>query len=118
MILDIEIKIKRHNKHVNDLECVLEEAMLGETMALRVIEKVNSRLMFNYRKKIVFLDVPVHRLLCNALIQTHFACTAWYSNLKVKNTLEVIQNKCIRFYLKLQCREDMNISNKHFQRLN
>ena len=74
--------------------------------------------MFNYRKKIVFLDVPLHRLLCNALIQTHFACTAWYSNLKVKNTLEVIQNKCIRFYLKLQCREDMNISNKHFQRLN
>ena len=33
------------------------------------------------------------------------ACTAWYSNLKVKNKLQVIQNKCIRFYLKLQCRE-------------
>ena len=45
LILDIEIKIKQHNKHVNYLGCVLHEIMLGETMALRAIEKINSRLM-------------------------------------------------------------------------
>ena len=62
MILDIEIKIKQHNKHVNDLGCVLDETMLGETMALRVIEKINSRLMFRYQK-IGFSDAPLRRAL-------------------------------------------------------
>ena len=37
-----EIKIKQH-KHVNYLGYVLDETMPGETMALRVIEKINSR---------------------------------------------------------------------------
>ena len=57
-----EIKIKEH-KHLNYLECVLDE-----TMALRVIEKTNSRLKFLYRKN-WFLDVHFRRLSCNALIQ-------------------------------------------------
>ena len=34
-----DIKIKQH-KHVNFLMCVLDEAMSGETMAHRVIEKL------------------------------------------------------------------------------
>ena len=38
-----EIKIKQH-KHVNYLGFVLDEAISGETMALRVIEKISSRL--------------------------------------------------------------------------
>ena len=42
-----EIKIKQH-KHVNYLGCMLDETMSGETMALRVIEKINSRLKFLY----------------------------------------------------------------------
>ena len=33
-----EIKIKQY-KHVNYLGCVLDETVLGETMALRVTEK-------------------------------------------------------------------------------
>ena len=48
--------------------CVLDETMSGETMALRLTEKINSRLKFLYRK-IRFLDVPLCRHLCNALIQ-------------------------------------------------
>ena len=63
---------------------------------------------------------PFRRLLCKALIQPHFdyACTAWYPQLikKLKDKLQVTQNKCIRFCLKLQCRE--HISNEHFQKLN
>ena len=104
---------------MNYLGCVLDETMSGETMVLRVIEKINSRLKFLYRKN-RFLDFPLRRLLCNALIQPHFdyVCTAWYPQLtkKLKDKLQVTQHKCIRFCLKLQCRE--HISNEHFQKLN
>ena len=79
---------------------MLDESMSGETMALRVIEKINSRLKFLYRKN-RFLDVTLRRLLCNGLIQPHFdyACTAWYPNLskKLKDKLQATENKCIRF---------------------
>ena len=104
---------------MNYLGCVLDETKSGETMALRVIEKINSDLKFLYRKN-GFLDVSPHRLLCNALIQPHFdyACTAWYPQLtkKLKDKLQVTQNKCITFCLKLQREE--HISNEHFQKLN
>ena len=104
---------------MNYLECVLNEAVLGETMVFGVIEKINSRLKFLYWKS-WFLDVPLRRLLCNALIQPHFdyAFTVWYPDLskKLKDKLQVTQNKCIRFCLKLQSRE--HISNEHFHKLN
>ena len=102
-----EIKIKQH-EHVNYLRCALDEAMSGETMALTVIEKINSRLKFLYRKSRL-LDVPLWRLLCNVLIQLHFdyICNTRYPNLtkKLKEKLQVTQNKCLRFCLRLQCRE-------------
>ena len=67
-----------------------------------------------------FLDVPSHRTLCNALIQPYFdyPCTAWNPNLskKLKDKLQVTQNKCIRFSMKLRSRE--NISNENFPKLN
>ena len=44
-------------------------------------------------------------MLCNALIQPHFdyACPAWYPNLteKTKKKVQIMQNKCIRFYVRL-----------------
>ena len=44
-------------------------------------------------------------MLCNALIQPHFdyACPAWYPNLteKTKKKIQIMQNKCIRLYLRL-----------------
>ena len=92
---------------------MLDESMLGETIALRVIEKIFSRLKFLYRKN-RFLDVPLRRLLCNALIQHHFdyVCSAWYPNLsnKLKDKLQVTQNKCIGFCLKLQSKEHILMS--------
>ena len=88
-------------------------------MALRVIEKISTRLKF-LNPKNWFLDVPLRRFLRNTLIQHHFyyACTAWYPYLskKLKDKLQVTENKCIRFSLKLQSRE--HISNEHFQKLN
>ena len=60
---------------------MLCETMLGETMTLSVIDKVNNKVKFLYRKN-RFLTPTMKRLLCNALIQPHFdyACSAWYPN--------------------------------------
>ena len=78
--------------------------MSGEAMALNVVNKINNKLKFLYRKN-SFLTSALTRLLCNALIQSHFdyACSAWYPNLtkKLKHGIPTTQNKCIRFCLQL-----------------
>ena len=50
---------------------MLDETMSGEPMALKVINKINSKLKFLYRKN-RFLSPELQRMLCNALIQPHF----------------------------------------------
>ena len=96
-------QIKQHSK-VTYLGCILDETMSGESMALKVISKINSRLKFPHRKN-KFLTPALRRLLCNALIQPHFdySSSAWYPNLtqKMKNKIEITQNKCIRYCLQL-----------------
>ena len=62
------------------LGLVLDETMSGEPMALKVINKINGK--FLYRKN-RFLSPELRRMLCNALIQTHFDY-AWYPNLTEK----------------------------------
>ena len=59
--------------------------MSGESMAHKVISKVNARLKFLHRKN-KYLTPNLRCLLCNALIQPHFdyACSAWYPNLSKK----------------------------------
>ena len=97
------IEIKQHAK-VKYLGCILDESLSGESMALNVIDKINSRLKFLHRQN-RFLTPPLCRLLCNALIQPLFdyACTAWFPNLskKLRLRLQATQNKCIRFCLQL-----------------
>ena len=101
------------------LGCILDATLSGEAMALYVINKINSRLRFLYRNN-QFLSGSLRRLLCNALIQPHFdfACTAWYPNLNLslKKKLQVTQNKCIRFCLKLGNRS--HIGNDEFAKIN
>ena len=65
-----EIKIKQH-KEVTYLGCIFDSNISGEGMAVKVLNKVNSRLRFLYRKQSL-LNTPLKRLLCNALIQPHF----------------------------------------------
>ena len=81
-------------------------------MAIQVIGKINSRLKFLYRKN-RFLTPELRRLLCNALIQPHFdyASSAWYTNLNkgIKQKLQVMQNKCIRFCLKKNSRAHIGV---------
>ena len=98
-----DINIKQHSE-VTYLGCVLDETMSGEPMALKVINKINGKLKFLYTKN-RFLSSELQRMLCNALIQPHFdyACPAWYPNLteKTKKKIQIMQNKCIRFCLRL-----------------
>ena len=65
-----DINIKQHSE-VTYLGCVLGVTMLGEPMALKVINKINGKLKFLYRKN-RFLSPELRRILCNVLIQPHF----------------------------------------------
>ena len=73
-------------------------------MVLHVLNKINSRLRFLYRQS-RFLNKPLRRLLCNAMIQPFFdyACPAWYPSLRkdLQKRLQVSQNNCVRFCLQL-----------------
>ena len=86
------------------LGCILDESLSGDSMALNVIDKKNSRLKFLHRQN-RFLTPPLRRLLYNAVIQPlfNYACTAWFPNLsnKLRLRLQVTQNKCLRFCLQL-----------------
>ena len=88
-------------------------------MANKVISKVNARLIFSHWKN-KYLIPNLHRLLCNALIQPHFdyACSAWYPNhsKNLKNRIQTLQNKCIRFCLQLD--KMSHISQKEFETIN
>ena len=112
------IDIKQYSR-VTYLGCVLDENLSGESMALHVLNKVSTKLKFLYRKN-EFLSAPLRRLLCNALIQPHFdyASSAWYINLnkKYKAKLQIMQNKCIRFCLKLDKKTHVGLN--EFEKLN
>ena len=106
------IQTYKINFQINYLGCLFDEKCTGESMALRVLEKINGRLKFLWRKN-KFLTPPLKRLLCNALIQPHFdyASSAWYPNLqkKLSKKLQTCQNKCIRFCLSLGNRSHVGI---------
>ena len=79
--------------------------MYGQSMTHKVINKVNARPKFLYRKN-KYLTQNLLRLLRNTLIQPHFdyaCCSPWYPNLskKLKNKIQASQNKCILFCLQL-----------------
>ena len=71
---------------------------------LKCAKKINAKLKFLYCQS-RYLTPAYRRLLCNALIQSHFdyQCSSWFplltknSKLKLQNA----QNKCIRFCLNL-----------------
>ena len=76
-------------------------------MVTKVLGLINGRLKFLYRKQ-KFLTYSLDRLLCNALIQPHYhyACSAWYPSLnkRLLKKIQILQNKCIRYCLKLDNR--------------
>ena len=96
-----DVKIKQYSK-VTYLGCEsffrLDESLYGEAMALKIVNKINGRFEFLFKKN-RYLTPYLKRHLCNALIHPHFdhACSAWYPNLnkKFKSKLETVQNRCI-----------------------
>ena len=113
-----DVKIKQHTE-VKYLGCIFDSNLSGGGMAVNVLNKVNSRLRFLYRKQNV-LNAPLRRLLCNALIQPHFdyACQTWFPNLTkaLSNKIQCAQNKCIRFCLNLNNRA--HLDKKEFKDIN
>ena len=97
----------------------MDETISGEAIALKVVNEINNKLKFPYRKN-SFLTPALRRLLCNALIQPHCdcACSAWYPNLtmKLKHRIQTTQNKCMRFCLQLD--KLKHISHEEFEHLN
>ena len=91
--------------------------MSSEPMTYKTIKKINSRLK---KKKNHFLNPRPRRLFCNALIQPHFdyAGTVWHPNLnkKLKNEIQITQNKCVRFCLNLD--NMAHVSQNDFEKLN
>ena len=81
-IVSGNVKIKQYSK-VTYLGCILDESLSGESMAFHVLNKIGSRLRFLYRQN-RFLNNPLRRLLCNAMIHSFFdyACSAWYPSLR------------------------------------
>ena len=119
--LDIQyddVKIKQYSK-ATYLGCELDESLLGEAMALEVINKINGRFKFLYRRN-RYLTLYLKRLSCNALIQPLFdyACSVWHPNLnkKFKSKLQSVQNKCIRYYLQLYNKS--HTGKKDFEKIN
>ena len=93
--------------------------MSGESMANKLISKVNARSKFLHFKN-KYLTPNLRHLPCNALIQPQFdyVCSLWYPNLskKLKNRIQALQNKCIRFCL--QVSKMLHISEKEFEIIN
>ena len=112
------IKIKQHSQ-VSYLASVLDETLSEEPMALKTLNKIDGKLKFLYRKN-KFLTPTLRRMLCNAIIQPHFdyAYSAWYPNLneKLKKKIQIAQNKCIQFCLKLD--KIRHISSREFESIN
>ena len=55
-----DVKIKQYSKVIY-LRCELDESLSGEAMALKVINKINSRLKFLYRKNRYLTPYDIYR---------------------------------------------------------
>ena len=103
---------------VKYLGITIDQHLSFTSMAESIIKKANARLKFLYRKK-EFLTMHTRRLLVMSLVQCHFdfACSVWYTGLtqKLKDKLQVTQNKLIRFILNLHPRS--HIGKEHFNKL-
>ena len=113
-----DTEIKQHTK-VTYLGCILDNDLSGESMVTKRLSLINGRLKFLYRKQ-KFLTYSLRRLHCNALIQPHYdyACSAWYPSLnkRLVKKIQISQNKCIRYCLKLDNRA--HIGANEFKEIN
>ena len=100
-------EIIQNVKSVKYLGLQLDEDLAGESIVKEISKKVNSRLRFLYRYKDC-LNMESRKTLCTALIQCHFdySCSSWFPGINkgLTDKLQVLQNRMIRFILKLNSR--------------
>ena len=107
-VSDFKVKVDdtviSSKEEITYLGCILDKYLSGESMATKVIKKVNQRTRFLGRMSSI-VNKSALRTLAGALIQPLFdyASTSWYSGIKMslKNKLQTSQNKLIRLLLGL-----------------
>ena len=94
-------------KSVKYLGLTLDSDLSGESIVSNILKKSGGRLKFLYRYSNI-LNMKARKTLCSALIQCYFdySCSSWYTGLSkgLKQKLQIMQNKMIRFILKLESR--------------
>ena len=105
-----DINIKQLSK-VTKLGWKLDENLSGEAMGLKVINKINGRLRFLYKKKHVLIAICEKAFIqpynSTALQLCLFSSVS--KTKKNKSKLQTIQNKCIRFCLLLESKSHIEI---------
>ena len=104
--VDISAKDK-----VKYLGVTIDQDMSGSSMGNFVVQNVNSKIKFLYRKGSL-LGFKKKEMLYSAMIQYSYdyACNSWYRGLKkqVKHKLQTSQNKAIRLILGYHSRQHLS----------
>ena len=99
--------IVQNVKSVKYLGLILDDNLSGESIVYNILKKASCRLKFLYRYADI-LNTNSRKTLCFSLIQCYFdySSSSWYSgiNKALKKKLQIMQNKMIRFILKLDSR--------------
>ena len=89
---------------VTYLGCVIDETMSGVPMALQVINKINGKLKFLYRKNNFYAqnvkECSTTCLFCHILI-THVQTGTITLLKKMKKKIQIMQTRSIRFCLEM-----------------
>lgn len=116
--LQLELGGKPTTTSVNYLGCILDGNLGGESMALKVLGKVNARTRYLARKA-KLLDRDCLKVLASSLVQCHlnYAICSWFGGLSraLKQKLQVSQNNLIRVVLGLDYRS--HVGRTQFQQL-
>ena len=114
-----DYSLKQHNT-VEYLGCYLDSNLNRESMARRVLKKINTKLNFLW-KQCIYLKYSSRRLLCNALVQPHFdyGCTSWYPLLRVRPwKLNCKLLKAKAYVLAWSCHLVVIINPSNFRKIN
>ena len=101
-----EIKVTNVNS-VKYLGLQIDNNLSGTSVIADIVKKCNTRLRFLYRYNDM-LNIEMRKTLSTALVQCSFdySCCSWYPGINetFRKKLQVLQNKMIRFILKLDNR--------------
>jgi hypothetical protein len=100
-------------KSVKYLGVLLDERLDFYEYVLALTKKAASRLSFLHRYSSL-LDFRTRKLLSSCLVNSNleYCCSAWYPGLTVnlRNRLDVIQRKVVRFVLNLGPRDHVGVA--------